>query len=68
MKKQKPIDAPTNGTVVLARCKNPPTVSPAIWNGVEKEWVVATPRTGFFKNEWIDTYFENDYFSHEDLI
>ena len=33
MKKQKPIDAPTNGTMILAYFKGQPAPVAAMWNG-----------------------------------
>ena len=68
MKKQLPIDAPKSGTMILAYFKGQPAPAAAMWNGGDKKWVVATPQADFFNNEWIDTYFESDYFSQEDLI
>jgi len=68
MKKQLPIDAPTNGTVVLAQFKNHPTVLAAMWNGGDEKWVVANPQAELLNGVWEDMYFGNDYFSHDDLI
>ena len=67
MEKQLPIDAPTNGTMILAQFETMPTVLAAMWNGGDEKWVAANPQTDFFKDEWIDTYFESDYFSHQDM-
>ena len=67
MKKQLPIDAPTNGTMILAMFRDEPTPLAATWNASENLWAVAYPQTDISDGEWCDTFFDTEYLEHEDM-
>ena len=67
MKKQKPETAPKNPTMILAQFKRQPQPLAAMWNGGDDTWVAAVPQIEPVGGEWIDTYFQSEEFSHQDL-
>jgi len=58
---------PKDGTMILAQFKGYPAPLAAMWNGTNKEWVVAVPEVGAYNGVWEDTFFETEGYPDEEM-
>lgn len=60
--------APKDGTVIIGDFKGYPFKTVCSWNGASKKWAVAELNIGTYEGEYVDTYFETEYYNDSDLL